>query len=310
MTNNTLVQQLYQSIGMDEHGFGHDAARLTIHGNKVVGLNLVPGLEMTSEETTDGVAVKMIVRQGVCIEHPVHVCFGVLPETGLQRIDMDVLVEDGAQIQVQAHCTFPNAVDVRHEMDARVRVGKNAVYQYFERHVHGQDGGVNVVPRTSIHVAEGGRFKTEFELIKGSVGSIDIDYEATCEAHSVVEMLSRISARGQDRIKIREAAHLVGEHARAALTSHIAVRGDSHADIENLLVATAPYARGHVDCKEIVMDRATAKAIPIVEVRNSKAHVTHEAAIGSVDSSQLQTLMAHGLDEDAASDLIIQGMLS
>ena len=41
-----------------------------------------------------------------------------------------------------------------------------------------------------------------------------------------------------------------------------------------------------------------------------KAHVTHEAAIGSVDSKQLQTLMARGLSEDEAVDLIIQGLLS
>ncbi len=38
--------------------------------------------------------------------------------------------------------------------------------------------------------------------------------------------------------------------------------------------------------------------------------MTHEAAIGSVDTKQLETLMARGLDEDAASELIIQGLLS
>ncbi|MFW6271396.1 MAG: SufD family Fe-S cluster assembly protein, partial [Bacillota bacterium] len=36
----------------------------------------------------------------------------------------------------------------------------------------------------------------------------------------------------------------------------------------------------------------------------------HEAAIGSVDNSQLQTLMARGLDEEEASEVIIQGMLN
>jgi len=45
-------------------------------------------------------------------------------------------------------------------------------------------------------------------------------------------------------------------------------------------------------------------------VKHPKAHVTHEAAIGSVDSKQLQTLMARGLSEDEATDLIIKGLLS
>ena len=50
--------------------------------------------------------------------------------------------------------------------------------------------------------------------------------------------------------------------------------------------------------------------MPVVEVSHPLAHVTHEAAIGSVDSRQLQTLMARGLTEDKATDLIIEGLLS
>ncbi len=33
-------------------------------------------------------------------------------------------------------------------------------------------------------------------------------------------------------------------------------------------------------------------AVPIVEVNNPKAHIAHETSLGSVDSKQLQTLMA------------------
>ena len=50
--------------------------------------------------------------------------------------------------------------------------------------------------------------------------------------------------------------------------------------------------------------------MPIVEVRDPKAQITHEAAIGSVDTKQLQTLMSRGLSEDKAVNLIIEGLLS
>jgi Fe-S cluster assembly scaffold protein SufB len=152
--------------------------------------------------------------------------------------------------------------------------------------------------------------RTEFELLRGRVGTIDIDYETTCHENSVMEMTARINGTEADVIKIREVGHLVGEGARGALTSKIAVRDRARAEVYNRLTASAPYARGHVDCKEIVQDEAVAHAIPIVEVNHPKAHVTHEAAIGSVDTKQLETLMARGLDEDAASELIIQGLLS
>ena len=88
------------------------------------------------------------------------------------------------------------------------------------------------------------------------------------------------------------------------------MRDNAKAEVYNIMKATAPYARGHVDCKEIIQGNGVATAIPVVEVKHPKAHVTHEAAIGSVDSKQLQTLMARGLDEEEAVELIIDGLLS
>jgi Fe-S cluster assembly scaffold protein SufB len=60
---------------------------------------------------------------------------------------------------------------------------------------------------------------------------------------------------------------------------------------------------------EIVKDRAVAKAVPIVNVTNPLAKVTHEAAIGSVDKRQMETLMAHGLTPEEAVDVIVKGIL-
>jgi Fe-S cluster assembly scaffold protein SufB len=37
--------------------------------------------------------------------------------------------------------------------------------------------------------------------------------------------------------------------------------------------------------------------------------LTHEAAIGSVDKKQVETLMARGLTEDEAVDVVVRGML-
>ena len=64
-----------------------------------------------------------------------------------------------------------------------------------------------------------------------------------------------------------------------------------------------------MDCTELVKDRAVARAEPVVNVGHPLAKVTHEAAIGSVDQKQLETLMAHGLTPDEAVDVIIMGLL-
>jgi Fe-S cluster assembly scaffold protein SufB len=64
-----------------------------------------------------------------------------------------------------------------------------------------------------------------------------------------------------------------------------------------------------MDCLELVRGRAVARAEPIVEVSHPLAKITHEAAVGTVDQQQLETLMAHGLDPEQAIDLIVTGIL-
>jgi len=311
VTDSSLLEQMYASIGVNPHDLGLqlDVARIEVHANRVLGVHLVPGLTVDARQLADGIEAKIRVAPSAQIEKPVQVCFGMIPDHGVQRIVLEICIAENARAGIVAHCTFPNARDIRHEMDAVLNVGRGAEYAYFERHVHGADGGVRVIPKSKVHVAEGGRYQTDFELIKGRVGRIEIDVEAIVAAHGVADIAARISGSGNDAVEIRETAHLVGEYARGVLTTSIALRDRAEAAVYNTLVANAAYARGHVDCKEIVQGQAVAKAVPIVEVNHPKAHVTHEAAIGSVDSKQLETLMARGLNEDEAVDLIVQGLL-
>ncbi|MGB9685305.1 MAG: SufB/SufD family protein [Rectinema subterraneum] len=302
-----LLAELLASI--NQHSFAPDVAHVEIHGNQVLNKNLVEGLLVESETIEDGVKVHIRVRKGVTLKNPVNFCFGLIPDNGIQRIIIDTVIEEGAHAKFIANCTFPNAVNIQHLMNAVITVEKGASLSYFERHVHGPKGGVTIVPITKVIAREDSRFSTEFELIKGAAGVIELDYEAEVEKNATVDMKTRIFGRSSDRIHIKEAAHLSGEGATGVLTSHIALKNTASANIENEIVADAPYARGHVDCKEIVQDEAVARAIPIVQVNNHLAHVTHEAAIGSVDSKQLETLLSRGLNEDQATDLIIQGLL-
>lgn len=303
------VQDLYRSANLWSTFHDPNAPKLTINLNKVFESKLVDGLDVETHEKKDGVDVKLRVRDGVIIDRPVHLCFGVTEETALQRISMDVHVGAGAGIQIMAHCVFPRAVDVTHQMDATIRLEKDAHYSYIERHIHSEAGGLSVIAKARVQLDENARFQTEFELVQGRVGKIDIDYETTCAAHSVMEMTAKINGKQDDVIKINETGHLIGEAARGVLTTKVAVRDQAQAEVRNKLTASAAYARGHVDCKEVIQDQGVATAIPIVQVNHPKAHVTHEASIGSVDSKQLQTLMSRGLSEDDAVELIIQGLL-
>ncbi len=100
-----------------------------------------------------------------------------------------------------------------------------------------------------------------------------------------------------------------GEYARGLAKSRIAVRDHARTEVYGTTEGNAAFARGHVDCVEIVRDEAVASVVPVVKVTNDRAQVTHEASIGTVAKKELETLMACGSDEDTAVDVIVRGML-
>lgn len=298
-----------QAGGLPEIFKDSKIAHLVVHKNKVVGSHLVNGLILEPKETALGIDIKLKVEKGVKIENPVHLCFGVLPKEGVQEINIKAKIEDGAQVKLLAHCVFPNAVKVVHKMQAEIEVGDNAYYEYNEVHFHGEDGGIEVIPKANIKVGKNSHLVTNFSLLKGRVGVFDLDYEAEVLENSSLDMTAKIYGYGDDKIKIREAGRLVGKSSRGLIKSRIAVKDRAVSEIINELTASAPEARGHVDCIEIIQGNAQAKAIPIVNVTNEFAKVTHEAAIGRVDKKQVETLMARGLEEEKAIDIVVGGML-
>ncbi len=287
-----------------------DSAHLVIHENSVIGAHPVEGLSLEPKQTENGVDIILEVADGKMIDRTVHLCFGVLPEEGLQEINLSAAIGKNAGIKLLAHCVFPNAARVRHVMNGEITVGDNSYYDYREIHFHGEKGGIEVIPRVKVDVGRKSSFRTSFDLIKGRVGKFDLSYDVEAAEESSIEMTAKIYGSGDDKIKLSETARLSGENSRGLIKSRVAVKDRAQTEIINEITASAAGALGHVDCVEIMQGNARARAVPIVEVRHEKAKITHEAAIGSVDSKKVETLMSRGVDEEEAVNIIIRGMFS
>jgi Fe-S cluster assembly scaffold protein SufB len=284
-------------------------ASAVISGNRVLVANSIEGVSIEAEELENGVRAFVTVAPGAKVDYPVHLCFGMIPKDGLQEIFSEFEIGEGAEVGFLAHCTFPNAVKVRHVMNAKVHVGKDATMRYSEGHYHGDLGGVEVLPTTRAQVDEGGRLESEFDLVHGRVGRLAIDFEVDVAAGGVVEVVAKANGSAEDKISVNEVVRLNGEGARGLTKTRVAVRDEAVSEIYTTAEGNAPGAVGHMDCTEIVRGAAVARNVPTVVVRDDRARVTHEAAIGSVNRKELETLMARGLGEDEAVDIIIRGML-
>lgn len=286
-----------------------ETAHMVVSNHQVLSQRQTPGMLLESEESAEGIRARIRVSRNVHVRQPLHLCFGVLPSVGRQSIETHLILEEGAQLNVVAHCFFPNAEQVEHHMVADMVIGKGASLSYDESHFHGPHGGVVVLSKACVNVGACGRYHSDFSLIHGRVGRLDIDYDVEASEQAVVELAARVFGHGVDDIKIRERLVLAGRLARGLIKTRVAVEHNAVAEIIGITEGNAEKARGHVDCLEIVKDNATASAHPVVLVRHPQAKVTHEAAIGSVDHHQMETLMAHGLSPEEAVDLIVGGLL-
>lgn len=286
-----------------------DIAHLVASGHKILSARNIDGLEVYAKENLTGISVEVTVKKGMKIKNPVHLCFGILHKEGTQKIKMAVHFEENASAHFIAHCIFPNAEKVTHIMDAVAEIGEGAEMKYSETHYHGPYGGIEVIPKSIVNVGKNGRYFSDFTLISGRVGKLDIDYRVETGENAVTELIAKVFGHADDKITIKEEVVLSGENARGLIKTRVALEDDASAEITGITEGKAAGARGHVDCMEIVKDNATAKAIPIVSVTNPLAKVTHEAAIGSVDKRQIETLMAHGLTPEEAVDVIVKGVL-
>jgi hypothetical protein len=310
MSDLDLLMKAYGEAGGDKAILENsEIAHLVANGHKLLSMKSVEGLEVKAWETLSGISAKVTVKEGIKIKNPVHLCFGVLHKKGTQKIKMDVTLKKNSSAYFIAHCIFPKAEKVRHIMDAVVEIGENAEMRYSETHYHGLYGGIEVVPKAAVKIGRNGRYFADFTLTSGRVGTLDIDYAVDAGEDAVTELTARVFGHASDDIKIKEKVVLSGENARGLIKTRIAIEDEASAEVTGITEGNAAGARGHVDCLEIVKDNAVAKAVPIVSVTNPLAKVTHEAAIGSVDKRQMETLMAHGLTPEEAVDVIVKGIL-
>jgi len=305
------IDDAYSLAGGNIHSLhSKKIGSLVINENKVLSANAVDGAVVETDVKGDELFINLRIKAGYKFTDPLHLCFGVLAPEGAQKININIVTEEDSQVSLQAHCVFPNAVDVLHAMDAKIVIGPRSKYSYNEAHYHGEKGLVRVIPNAKIILEEGAQLVNTFSLIQGAVGKMAFDYDIECRDNSMCQMIAKVYGKFEDDIVIKERAHLLGANSRGILETRMVIRDNARTEIYNEIVGEGDGARGHMDCTEILAGRnARAKAVPIAIVVNDRAKVTHEAAIGSIDSDQLNLLMSRGLTPEQATEVIVNGLL-
>ncbi|MEA1925620.1 MAG: SufD family Fe-S cluster assembly protein [Patescibacteria group bacterium] len=288
----------------------HSKGHLYIEKNKVLSHKMPKGIKIEIAEMPAGIRVNVTVKKGVKTKEPLFFCFGLKGKSDEQFIMPNILVEDGADVCVFTHCSFPKAVSISHKMEAVFKIGKNAKFYYEEHHFHGSRSGAMVIPKLKLFVEDGGYFNSNFLLTKGSVGQTSIELDAVLKANARIEIETKVLGKNsKDIVSIVDKVVLEGENSRSLIKMRAAAKDGGKVFMQGETYARSAGAIGHIDCHEIVSGKSVAKAVPIVEVSNDQARITHEASVGKINQKELETLMTRGLNEEKATELIIEAMM-
>ncbi len=306
-----MLKKAYEKAGGDVSKFlDKRVASLIISNDRVIGLNSVEGIQIFPQKIEDGVKAKILVKKNTVIQTPVHICTGFVEKKGLQRVIFEIEVEENSQVRFVAHCTFPWVEEFTHDALALVHVGKNAKMYYADEHYHSDTGSITLNTVTKAVVEENGLFVNNFTLTKTRVGKLRLDASVEIHDNAVADLSAKVKASKSDQVSIREKLDLVGSHSSGIAKTTVVALDQSKVRVVNEAYGIGSYSKGHIKCEEITKGTGVdVSTVPVLKVLNELAELTHEASIGRVNANQLQTLMAKGLSEDEATELIIKGLI-
>jgi len=218
------------------------------------------------------------------------------------------VVEEDSEVHVITGCATAHGVrSALHLGISEFYIKKNGRLTFTMVHNWGE--AVAVRPRTAVHVAENGVFVSNYILLKPV---------RTVQSYPAV--------------------HLNGPGGVARFNSVIVAPTGSHVDTGNKIVLNAPNtrgeiisktittggtiiargfigahavpARGHLECKGLILGQGVIHAIPELVGTLPGVELSHEAAVGRIAKEEIEYLMARGLDEEEATSTIVRGFLN
>jgi Fe-S cluster assembly scaffold protein SufB len=240
---------------------------------------------------------------------PLQACLYIREPRFVQRVHNIIIAEEGSELHIITGCAS------KHEIEQGLHLGvsefyvkKNAKLTFTM--VHNWAEGMDVRPRSSVLVEEGGLFMSNY-----------------------------IAMEAVRSLQLYPTAHLLGKGATARFNSILLAQPGCEMDVGARVILSAPesnaevisravtkggriFARGHLkgevagvrahlECHGLILDEGgSVYAVPELEGNNPDVDMSHEAAVGKIAQEEVEYLMARGLDEEEATSTIVRGFLN
>ncbi len=244
---------------------------------------------------------------GAKIQQPVESCLYLRTDRFAQHVHNLVVVEEGAELNLITGCTtHPGVISGLHigVSEFYVRAGGQLTFTM----VHNWGKNVHVRPRTGVMVEEGGRYISNYIMLR-PVMSVQMYPAVTLTGEGAVARMQTITlAHPGSELDIGGRVILKAPRTRAEIIARtITTGGKSIA--RGYLMGMAPEIKAHLECRGLILGNGIIYAVPELEGQVAGVDMSHEAAVGKIAAEEVEYLMARGLDEDEAVSTIVRGFL-
>ncbi len=247
-------------------------------------------------------------KKGVKLSTPVQSCLFIKGTKVGQNVHNIIIVEEDSELHIITGCS------VAHDVKAALHLGVSEIYikkggKLTFTMIHNWGEEVYVRPRTVGIVEEGGLFLNNYILLKPvkSVQMYPTIYlngkGAVARFHSIIVSYPGSYINSGSRV-VLNAPDTKTEIIARTITTGGTIINPGH------IIGNAQPAKGHLECKGLILKDGIIHAIPELEGRVSGVELSHEAAVGKVAQEQIEYLMARGLDEEEATATIVRGFMN
>ena len=261
---------------------------------------------MAHEHLNGGYFVR--ARKGAKLTEPVQSCMFIKGHGAGQSIHNIVVVEEGAKLHILGGCaTAHEARDSAHLGITEYYVERGGRLTFTMIHNWGES--TTVRPRSAGRVEAGGVFQNNYILLK-PVGDLQMyPLMELVGSGAVARFNSVIVAPSGSYVDCGNRIELNAPDTRGEIISRVLTTGGAVINRGYIGAAAAP-AKGHLECKGLIMGGGRIHAIPELNSNQDGVELSHEAAAGKIAQEEIESLMARGLDGDEAASTIVRGFLN
>ncbi len=249
------------------------------------------------------------VRKGVIVGEPLHTAMFMHREMSSMYIHNIVVLEEGAHLHLITGCVSGCAVrGGLHVAVSEHYVGKGAKFVSTMVHSWGQDFVVR--PRSATVVDDNGSFVSNYYSVRPASNIQAAPFTDLAGKNSNAKYMTVLACHKGSFSDIGGTVLMSGENSSAELVARAVNYGGTVVQT-GMLIGAAMGSRGHVDCSGLMLgDEGIIEAVPGLRSVHPDARMSHEAAIGRIDTGEVNYLQSKGLEEMQAIALIVRGFLN